>query len=180
MLCMNVGNAGSNGAGKSTLMRLLCGLDNRYAGHINYTFHAHAHPGRPLLSHGLRNLTDQVSAFSRRFFSRVGHSSYLSNNKTSTKKGHCSSQSLDNSDDDDDDVSATGSKDDSTTTSKRLIGWCPQTDALYEQLTVYEHVELYLQLLHLNPCASAIESHLRRVGLETHAHKRACELSGGE
>lgn len=153
-------------------MRLLCGLDNRYSGHINYTFHAHAHPGLPLLSHGLRSLTDLVSAFSRRLGLRVGHSSYRSNKKTTTRKGHCSSQSLDSSDEDD---SATGSKE-NTTTSKRLIGWCPQTDALYEQLTVYEHVELYLQLLHLN---SPIESHLRRVGLEAHAHKRASELSGG-
>ena len=30
---------------------------------------------------------------------------------------------------------------------KRMIGWCPQKDTLFDYLTVYEHLELYAQLL---------------------------------
>lgn len=36
----------------------------------------------------------------------------------------------------------------STTRSQpRLIGWCPQHDSLFNQLTVYEHFELFAELL---------------------------------
>lgn len=39
--------------------------------------------------------------------------------------------------------------------TRRQIGWCPQQDPLYDNLTVREHLELFLSLLHENKSVSS-------------------------
>jgi ABC-type multidrug transport system ATPase subunit len=59
----------------------------------------------------------------------------------------------------------------------RSLGWCPQGDALFEQLTVEEHVLLYLNILGLTP--DMTHDILESVGLVNHKHKQINILSGG-
>jgi ATP-binding cassette subfamily A (ABC1) protein 3 len=78
------------------------------------------------------------------------------------------------------------------------VGWCPQDDAVFDYLTVAEHLELFHALLRAGAPAStpastdaapaaaaapndqgAISAALARLGLTPHAHKAAVALSGG-
>ena len=63
---------------------------------------------------------------------------------------------------------------------QRIIGWCAQTDSLYEFLTVQEHIELYLRLLGRRLLHTTdIGTILSGLDLTAHAHKFASSLSGG-
>lgn len=72
---------------------------------------------------------------------------------------------------------------------QRVVGWCAQTDSLFDFLTVREHLELYARLLgnmrdtgddSSNPIdSSTITSTLASLDLLDHAHKYAHHLSGG-
>jgi ATP-binding cassette subfamily A (ABC1) protein 3 len=65
---------------------------------------------------------------------------------------------------------------------RRLIGYCPQFDALFDLLSVREHLELYGRLKGLDegePLASAIASILEMMNLNAFTHKLAGTLSGG-
>ena len=89
--------------------------------------------------------------------------------------------------------------------ARRAVGWCPQDDAVFDYLTVAEHLELFHALLRAGapafaptpspastdapaPAAAAaaapndqgaIGAALARLGLTPHAHKAAVALSGG-
>jgi ATP-binding cassette, subfamily A (ABC1), member 3 len=72
---------------------------------------------------------------------------------------------------------------------QRVVGWCAQTDSLFDFLTVKEHLELYGRLLGStrdsgdevsNAVSRAtITSTLAGLDLLDHAHKYAHSLSGG-
>ena len=59
----------------------------------------------------------------------------------------------------------------------RPIGWCPQSDALWEYLSVREHVALVSKLL--NTSSVDIFAALDRVGMGTESDKLVRHLSGG-
>lgn len=61
--------------------------------------------------------------------------------------------------------------------SRRRIGWCPQTDALWPLLTVEEHIRLFQLLLHEE--GQSQETFLDALGLAEHSRKPAHALSGG-
>jgi ATP-binding cassette, subfamily A (ABC1), member 3 len=65
---------------------------------------------------------------------------------------------------------------------RRLIGYCPQHDALLDLLTVREHLQLFGRLkgVAAGPTLAAMVSALiETLDLSSHAHKLACTLSGG-
>lgn len=64
---------------------------------------------------------------------------------------------------------------------RRLIGYCPQFDALFELLTVREHLELFARIkgvtrLDLN---SVVKTLMHEMNLDDFENKLACTLSGG-
>ncbi|XP_038064701.1 ATP-binding cassette sub-family A member 5-like [Patiria miniata] len=69
----------------------------------------------------------------------------------------------------------------SLTEAFRVIGYCPQHDPLYENLTVREHLEAYALIKGVHPTdAKAVaKSFMDAVGISEHAKKKAKELSGG-
>jgi len=64
---------------------------------------------------------------------------------------------------------------------RRLLGYCPQHDALLERLTVREHLELFGRIKNVAEEAlhSFVESILVDMNLSQYQNKRAGELSGG-
>lgn len=64
---------------------------------------------------------------------------------------------------------------------RRLVGYCPQFDALFDSLTVREHLELYGRLKGIPP--SALQAEVRRaideLSLGDFVNKLAGTLSGG-
>jgi ABC-type multidrug transport system ATPase subunit len=66
---------------------------------------------------------------------------------------------------------------------RRIVGWCPQSDPLFEYLTVREHLEMFLSLLSVGSSSNKYETNLltilSRVNLVDHATKRVHMLSGG-
>lgn len=59
---------------------------------------------------------------------------------------------------------------------RRLIGWCPQSDTLFDQLTCSEHVLLCNALLGID---ESLSPSLQALGLADAAHRPAGMLSGG-
>lgn len=66
---------------------------------------------------------------------------------------------------------------DDSVSSRRRIGWCPQNDALWDLLTVKEHVKVYAVLLGCD--ASASFAMLDRMDMTVKLGAFACALSGG-
>ncbi len=64
---------------------------------------------------------------------------------------------------------------------RQLIGYCPQHDLLFNELTVREHLEFYGQIRGLvgNPLESEVHRLLKAVLLEDKIDTRAQHLSGG-
>ena len=64
---------------------------------------------------------------------------------------------------------------------RRLIGYCPQHDALLDLLTVYEHLELYARIKGVpsSMLDTVIHSKMRQLDLLDFANKMAGTLSGG-
>ncbi|EQC37401.1 hypothetical protein SDRG_05005 [Saprolegnia diclina VS20] len=67
------------------------------------------------------------------------------------------------------------------TESRSLVGYCPQFDALFDTMTVREHLELYAALrgLDVASAASAVTSLLHKLHLQSFEHVLAGDLSGG-
>lgn len=72
--------------------------------------------------------------------------------------------------------------------SDRVIGWCPQNDAIFDLLTVQEHMELYTDLLCIKQQnyffsygdkSQFISRQLEKLGMLEHASKTVMGLSGG-
>jgi len=61
------------------------------------------------------------------------------------------------------------------------MGYCPQTDILWKELTLREHLELFLNIRGYNTEESKAYAtkYINALGLEEHQHKRANDLSGG-
>jgi ATP-binding cassette, subfamily A (ABC1), member 3 len=64
---------------------------------------------------------------------------------------------------------------------RRLLGYCPQFDALLDLLTVQEHLELYARIKGVPEArvAAAVEAQLDAFDLRPYANKLAGTLSGG-
>ncbi len=64
---------------------------------------------------------------------------------------------------------------------RRLLGYCPQYDALLELLTVREHLELYARIKGVpkEDVRSTVESQLDSFDLRPYSNKLAGTLSGG-
>lgn len=62
-----------------------------------------------------------------------------------------------------------------------LIGYCPQFDALFETLTVREHLELYARIkcLEADKILTAVECKIKEMDLSEYSDKFAGGLSGG-
>jgi len=61
------------------------------------------------------------------------------------------------------------------------MGYCPQSDILWKELTLREHLELFLTIRGYSPEESKeyATKYINSLGLEEHQHKRANDLSGG-
>ncbi|GLD95409.1 hypothetical protein PINS_up004053 [Pythium insidiosum] len=62
---------------------------------------------------------------------------------------------------------------------RRRIGYCPQFDALFELLSVREHLELFARIKGVVRLQDAVRAMLREMNLEAFEHKLAGTLSGG-
>jgi ATP-binding cassette subfamily A (ABC1) protein 1 len=64
---------------------------------------------------------------------------------------------------------------------RRLLGYCPQFDALLDLLTVREHLELYARIKGVpeKEVTSVVETKLTEMDLRQFANKKAGTLSGG-
>ncbi|OUM61579.1 hypothetical protein PIROE2DRAFT_20927 [Piromyces sp. E2] len=61
------------------------------------------------------------------------------------------------------------------------MGYCPQNDILWKELTLREHLELFLRIRGYNSgeAKDYATQYIQALGLEEHQHKRADDLSGG-
>eukprot|EP00347_Sterkiella_histriomuscorum_P006793 403351411 len=64
---------------------------------------------------------------------------------------------------------------------RKLVGYCPQHDAIFEFMTVQEHLFFYAKIkgIKKNLIADLVERQIRRMNLNDHRHKLAGNLSGG-
>lgn len=64
---------------------------------------------------------------------------------------------------------------------RRLIGYCPQFDALLDRLTVQEHLELFARIRGVSRAelSATVASVIKLMDLSTFTHKLAGTLSGG-
>lgn len=64
---------------------------------------------------------------------------------------------------------------------RRLIGYCPQTNPIFDTMSVEEHVDYYAMLkgIRANEKGPLIADVIRELGLEPHRTKAAGTLSGG-
>ena len=65
---------------------------------------------------------------------------------------------------------------------RRLLGYCPQFDALLDLLTVREHLELYARIKGVPegaPLRKVVDAKIRELQLDDFEHKYAGTLSGG-
>ncbi|ELU18493.1 hypothetical protein CAPTEDRAFT_149677 [Capitella teleta] len=66
---------------------------------------------------------------------------------------------------------------------RKQMGFCPQHDALFDYLTVYEHLNFYSDLkssASKKEKKQEVHEFLDLVGLRSSMHVRACQLSGGQ
>lgn len=65
--------------------------------------------------------------------------------------------------------------------ARKLLGYCPQSDLIYEDMTVEEHLSFYVQLKGVPKQSrkELVENSIKQLGLGTHRHKCAGTLSGG-
>lgn len=65
--------------------------------------------------------------------------------------------------------------------ARKQIGYCPQFDAIFEGLTVYEHLQIYAAFkgIKTNLRERLIQKQIREMDLESYANVRANNLSGG-
>jgi ATP-binding cassette subfamily A (ABC1) protein 3 len=65
--------------------------------------------------------------------------------------------------------------------ARRLIGYCPQYDAIFELVTVYEHLEYYARIkgIPVQFREKLIEKAIEDLNLTEHRNKPAGTLSGG-
>ncbi|OUM56409.1 hypothetical protein PIROE2DRAFT_49513 [Piromyces sp. E2] len=61
------------------------------------------------------------------------------------------------------------------------MGYCPQNDILWKELTLREHLELFLRIrgYSSSKAKTYTTQYIRSIGLEEHQNKRADDLSGG-
>jgi ATP-binding cassette subfamily A (ABC1) protein 1 len=65
---------------------------------------------------------------------------------------------------------------------RRLVGYCPQFDALIDNLTLREHLLLFARIKGVPegaPLAAAVAASMHELGITEFAHKLAARLSGG-
>lgn len=62
---------------------------------------------------------------------------------------------------------------------KEILSLCPQFDIYWENLTVYEHLELFSSIRGMSDINRKVESLIKEVGLWDRKDYRSCELSGG-
>ena len=64
---------------------------------------------------------------------------------------------------------------------RKLIGYCPQYDAIFELMTVEEHLYYYAKIkgIRKDIIPALVEKHIREMNLEEHRKKQAGSLSGG-
>ena len=62
---------------------------------------------------------------------------------------------------------------------QKLLGICPQFDILWDDLTIREHLLLFLRLKNARICKEELGSIMNEVGLLPFQHKLVKELSGG-
>ncbi|CAL6011394.1 ABC_transporter [Hexamita inflata] len=67
---------------------------------------------------------------------------------------------------------------DNTTEKQNSISYVPQTDILFEQLTVFDHIKIF-QTLHGHKNSTYSQQAVQQLGLEKHQNKIVAELSGG-
>ncbi|CAF3610572.1 unnamed protein product [Rotaria sordida] len=65
--------------------------------------------------------------------------------------------------------------------TRKMIGFCPQYDILYDKLSVQEHLELFAQIRHLDPTTinKSIDTILDLAGLVNDRRTLSKDLSGG-
>jgi len=65
--------------------------------------------------------------------------------------------------------------------ARKLIGYCPQENLIFDEMTVQEHLIYYTQLKGIpkNLRKEIIEQSINNLGLDTHRHKISKTLSGG-
>ncbi|CAF1000356.1 unnamed protein product [Rotaria sordida] len=65
--------------------------------------------------------------------------------------------------------------------TRKMIGFCPQYDILYDKLSVQEHLELFAQIRHLDPTTinKSIDTILDLTGLVNDRRTLSKDLSGG-
>jgi len=64
---------------------------------------------------------------------------------------------------------------------RKLIGYCPQHDAIFEQMTVEEHLDYYARIKGIKKelRSALVEKQIKDMNLEEHRKKLAGALSGG-
>mmetsp|Transcript_331 Transcript_331/g.689 ORF Transcript_331/g.689 Transcript_331/m.689 type:complete len:1928 (+) Transcript_331:176-5959(+) len=64
---------------------------------------------------------------------------------------------------------------------RRLIGYCPQFDALFELMTGYEHLKMYARIKGIveSDIERCVQEQIERMDLTQHAHRLAGGYSGG-
>ena len=67
------------------------------------------------------------------------------------------------------------------TTARKLIGYCPQVDAIFPLMTVKEHLDFYAKVKGIpeRKRERAIEKAINDLNLADHRHKPSGTLSGG-
>lgn len=65
--------------------------------------------------------------------------------------------------------------------ASQLIGYCPQQDALWKNITVKEHLQLYALLRGIPSCDidSLVNMYMEGIQMKEHGHKRINDCSGG-
>lgn len=64
---------------------------------------------------------------------------------------------------------------------RKLIGYCPQHDCIFDTMTVEEHLEYYAKIkgIRKNKIKQLVEKQITEMNLEEHRKKLAGALSGG-
>ena len=63
--------------------------------------------------------------------------------------------------------------------ARQMIGFCPQENILFDRLSVYEHISIFLKLHGMKASNECITTLANEVGLDEFLHVRSHALSGG-